>query len=56
MGLMNKAIGLTGILIGLLLLIFRQDLILSVALIILGIIFIIFNEKEEEFEKRTDEK
>lgn len=53
---MNKLIGLAGILLGIGIFIFQKELILSVSLILIGIIFMIFNKKEEEIEKRIDEK
>ena len=56
MGLMNKIIGAAGILGGLIILILQKELVLPIALIILGIVFIIFNHSEDEYEKRTDEK
>lgn len=53
---MNKIIGAAGILGGLIILILQKELVLPIALIILGIVFIIFNHSEDEYEKRTDEK
>ena len=56
MGLMNKLIGSACIIASLSFLIITKELILSISLLIIGIVFIIFNASEEEIEKRTDEK
>jgi hypothetical protein len=56
MGFMNITIGSLGIIVGLLIFILTQEIISPIALIILGIVFLIFNQKEEEFERRNDEK
>lgn len=56
MGLMNKVIGSACIIAGLAIFAIQKEIILPISLLIVGAVFIIFNNSEEEYEKRTDEK
>lgn len=56
MGMMNKSIGGILSLAGLYFAIFQRDYILGLVSLIVGLVFIIFHFKEEEFQGRNDEK